>query len=126
MNRRAFLRLLGLAPIAAPVAAAGMAQAGTFATGGVVAGRPFIFGEMTTGSFLPLSADLVHRTAYAHRIHVASYADLLATDAELGAIAVVSDETPGPIRPVIAPDEAQRSEAFSGLVEQGAIKAQSQ
>lgn len=116
MNRRSFLRLLGLAPIAAPVAAAGMAQAG-YATGGVLPAGQFIFGEMATGSLVPLHDG--------RRIPVA-----LRQPSELVTVTVTvtvgEGGVSGPIRPVIAPDEAQRSEAFRGLVERGSVEEQPQ
>lgn len=108
MNRRSFLRLLGLAPIAAPVAAAGVNPAEAAA----LLNRITVDMALFPGSVGAVRVDAANRAAYAHRVH-ASYADLLATDAE-----------PGPIRPVIAPDEAQRSDAFRGLVERGSVEEQ--
>lgn len=142
MNRRSFLRLLGLTPVAAPLAAAGVAQAATagFATGGVVSGGKFVFGEMATGSFIPLSVgSLGCNNPYGsvgmlvdygipdpryiddHPVIVRSYSDLLEHDAEPGTIAMVQDA--GPIRPVITPpDEADRASAFRDAERRGDVE----
>lgn len=105
----------------------GQAAAAGFAAGGVVAGKSFIFGEMATGSFLPVEFAHAKRHQWSGEM-MEAWVDAVEADPDRHIVSaafedadelgdylrqVVDVDVSGPIRPLVTPpDEAERAAAF--------------